>query len=698
MSLNGILNTGVTGMLSHQTALNVTSNNIANVQTEGYARKTVDYGSVVVNGVGSGVEVSEVRRITDEFIAKELRLSTAGSEQYKAMSEIHAQLQSLLGDPAENNSLTGKLDSLNAAFAALSVDPTMSVSRSAALAEIQNFGVETDRLLTQVQSLRKEADTHISEEVDTVNDAILRIYELNLDIKAASQSNQPVGELMDQRDQALTAISKVMDIKTYQMTDGAIAVVTKAGQQLLDFQPRQLVYSPAAIVTTQTKFDQITLNVYDTATKTVAATGLPLDPELQSGSLRGWLDMRNTELPNLASQIGALAAGVAEQFNSVHNDNISVPPPVTLTGRNAGVVATDAHGFTGQAIFYSFDANNNIQTSYTVDFDNPGTVTLADVMTEVNSALGAGTLTLANGALSMTAQGGAAGVAISQEATNPSERGGRGFSHFFGMNDLIITKVETSFDTGLAAADSHGFTGTAMMEFLGPNGEEPVSMTLDFGAIGPTMADIVTEINANLNPYTTASLDANGALKFTNSSGYDGYSINVVTDNSDRGGTGVSFSEMFGVGSRYPSDAGLEFAVVADIAANPQLLATAKIDLAGTPALTTADNRGALAFQSLATQAFSFDTTGGLAGSNVTVAEYAAQVLAKAGLDAARAESLQSDRESLSGALQNRLAEVSGVNMDEELANLIIYQNAYNASARIITTAREMYDVLMNMV
>ena len=698
MSLNGILNTGITGMLSHQTALNVTSNNIANVQTEGYARKTVDYGSVVVNGVGSGVEVSEVRRITDEFIAKELRLSTAGSEQYKAMSEIHAQLQSLLGDPAENNSLTGKLDSLNAAFAALSVDPTMSVSRSAALSEIENFGTETDRLLTQVQSLRKEADTHISEEVDVVNDAILRIYELNLDIKAASQSNQPVGELMDQRDQALTAISKVMDIKTYQMTDGAIAVVTNAGQQLLDFQPRQLVYSPAAIVTTQTKFDQITLNVYDTATRTVAATGLPLDPELQSGSLRGWLDMRNTGLPNLAAQIGALAAGVAEQFNAVHNDNISVPPPATLTGRNAGVLATDAHGFTGQATFYSFDAGNNIQASYTVDFDNPGTVTLADVMAEVNGALGAGTLTLANGALSMTAQGGATGVAISQEAANPSERGGRGFSHFFGMNDLITAKVETSFDTGLSAADSHGFTGTALMEFLGPNGEEPVSMTLDFGAIGPTMADVVTELNANLSPYTTASLDANGALKLTNSSGYDGYRIHVVTDNSDRGGTGVSFSEMFGVGQRYPSDAGLEFAVVEDIAANPQLLATAKIDLTGTPALTAADNRGALAFQGLATQAFSFDTVGGLTGSNVTVAEFAAQVLAKAGLDAARAESLQSDREALTGALQNRLSEVSGVNMDEELANLIIYQNAYNASARIITTAREMYDVLMNMV
>ncbi|WP_373085534.1 flagellar hook-associated protein FlgK [Sneathiella sp.] len=697
MSLNAILNTGVTGMLSHQAALNVTSNNIANVQTEGYARKSVSYSSLAVNGMGAGVEVSEIRRITDEFIAKELRLSTAGSEQYKAMSEIHTQLQSLLGDPADNKSLTGKLDSLNAAFAALSVDPTMSVSRSAALAEIGNFGIETDRLLTQIQSLRKEADTHISEEVKIVNDAILRINDLNIEIKSATQSGQPTGELMDQRDQSLTAISKIMDIKTYPMTDGAIAVVTDAGQQLLDFQPRQLVYSPASVVSTQTQFDQISLNVYDTSTKTVAATGLALDPELQSGSLRGWLDMRNTELPNIAAQIGALASGVAEQFNAIHNDNIAVPPPATLTGRNTGLVASDPHGFTGQATFYSFDASNNIQSSYTVDFDNPGTTTLADVVAEVNGGLGAGTLTLANGVLGMSAQGGATGVGIAQEAASPSARGGRGFSHFFGMNDMISTKVDTSFDTGFTSANSHGFTGTTALELQGPNGQKPVSFILDFGAIGGTMADVVTELNANLAPYTTASLDADGALAFTNAPGLGGYRLNVVSDSSDRAGTDVGFSEMFGVGERYPADAGLEFAVVADVAANPQRLATAKIDPGGTPAVTQADNRGALAFQDIASQSYAFETIGGLTGSTVSLNDYAAQVLASAGLSAARADSLQSDREALVGALQNRLQEVAGVNMDEELANLIIYQNAYNASARIITTAREMYDILMNM-
>ncbi|MAL77633.1 MAG: flagellar hook-associated protein FlgK [Sneathiella sp.] len=698
MSLNAIMNSGISAMLTNQSALNVTSSNIANVNTDGYARKTVDFSAVSINGFGSGVEIAEVRRITDEYIAKELRLATAGSEQYKAMSKLYDQLQSLLGDPAANSSLTGKLDSLHSAFAALTTDPTMPVARKTVLNEISSFGVEANRLLSQIQVLRKEADSHIGQEIETVNNALLRIHELNIEIRSGNQSSRPVGDLLDQRDQALAEISKIMDVKTYPMTDGAVAVVTDTGHQLLDYQPRQLVYSPAAYVGSDTIFNQITINNYDVATKEVAATGLPLDSELTSGSLRGWLDMRNTELPNLASQIGALSAGVAEQLNAVHNENITVPPPAVMTGVNSGVLATDAHGFTGQATFYSFDANNNVLASHTVDFDDLGTNTMADVLAEVNGALGAGTLSLANGVLTMSAQGGAAGIGIGQDAASPSERGGRGFSHFFGMNDLVRADIKTSFATGMSAGDAHGFSGTTTLELMGPNGESPVSMTLDFGAIGGTMADVVNAINSNLGPYATASLDASGALVFSTATGYAGYQINVTENSSLRGATGVSFPEMFGVGLRYPADAGLGFTVNPSIDANPQLLATARIDPAGTPAITVADNRGALAFQELATASIAFPTIGGLTGSTVSLGDYAAQILAKSGLDAARADSLHSDRSALATEFQSRMQEVSGVNMDEELANLIVFQNAYNASARIITTAREMYDILIDLV
>ena len=235
MSLNSIMNSGVSGMLAHQQALTVTSNNIANVQTVGYARKVVDYSAVVLDGTGAGVNIDDIRRITDQFVTRELRLSTASTEQYKAMSEIYSKLQALMGDPAANTSLTGKIDSIHTSFSALTTDPSLSVSRTAALTELQNFGIETNRLQGQIQSLRKEADTKIASEIETVNKAILRIYDLNHEIISATISEQPTGELEDQRDQAIDEISKIVDVKTYPQGDGSLAIVTNAGQQLLDF-------------------------------------------------------------------------------------------------------------------------------------------------------------------------------------------------------------------------------------------------------------------------------------------------------------------------------------------------------------------------------------------------------------------------------------------------------------------------------
>lgn len=698
MSLNSILYTGVTGLMSHQAALSVTSNNIANVQTEGYARKVVDYGSVVLNGVGSGVEVEDIRRVTDQFIAERLRLAEAETAQYTAMSEIYNQLQSLLGDPAANSSLTGKVDSIHTAFSSLTVNTTLSVSRSSAVNEIQNFGIQTNQYFEEIQKLRAEADGKIAEEIQIVNEAIFRIDKLNVEIISATIGGEPTGELEDQRDQALTAIAAIMDVETYSQNNGSIAVTTNSGLQLLDYEPRQLVYNAAATITAETQFAQITVNSYDTVNMVIDPNGIALDPELTGGSIRGWLNMRNVELPAFADQIGALAGGVAEQYNAIHNANIAVHPPATLTGHNTGVLGTDDHGFTGEATFHTFDAANDIVASVTIDFDNVAFTTIDDVTTAVNAALGAGTLTLTNGAMTMAAPAGSTGVGIEQDPTDPSLRGGKGFSHFFGMNDLIETSVQTNFETGLIGTDTHEFTGTTDFSFTSPDGAEVSNFTIDFGAIGGTMADVLTEMNTGLAPYATATLTSTGAIEITAASGFDTYKLSIENDTSDRGGTGLNFPDTFGLGAEYPSSMAVGFDVRTEIAEDPMMMALARVDAAGTPALSLADNRGALALEAAADATMIFPTIGGLTGSTVSISDYAAQILAQSGLDAARAESLQQDRASLSEALKSSLMSVSGVNMDEEMANLIIFQNAYNASARLITTAREMYDTLLSIV
>ena len=167
-----------------------------------------------------------------------------------------------------------------------------------------------------------------------------------------------------------------------------------------------------------------------------------------------------------------------------------------------------------------------------------------------------------------------------------------------------------------------------------------------------------------------------------------------------RGTTGIGFSEFFGIGDRFRMDAAFSLNVKSAIIADPFKLALAKLDLAaasGDPALTEGDNRGADALFSLTSAAFAFVKAGDLPSLTSTLSEYTSYLLSSAGMEANTAERMAEDRKALRDELKVRRDSVSGVNLDEELANMIIFQNAFNAAARLITTANEMYDQLLNI-
>lgn len=219
------------------------------------------------------------------------------------------------------------------------------------------------------------------------------------------------------------------------------------------------------------------------------------------------------------------------------------------------------------------------------------------------------------------------------------------------------------------------------------------------------MSDVLTSLNATgaFSAVGTFTLDSNGALVMTPKSGYEKYKMVVVGDTTNRSGTKLTFSEFFGIGDKYVANAAAEMKVKDAIVADPKLLSLAKIDTTsaatgGTvPALTPGDGRGAVEFQQLAEKAVAFNAAGHLAGVTTTLSSYAGAVLSDMATQSAIAQRLQEDRAALSGELSARLEGETGVNLDEELALMVVYQNAYNASARLIGTAREMMDTLMQI-
>jgi len=717
-SLDSALKIGISGLTANQFALTTTANNISNVNSAGYVKKTANFEAQVLGGQQAGVRIAGISRTVDQFLVREERVAIAQQKRYEAMQTLHTRLQSLLGSPGDNVTFPARLDQAFEEVAALASQPESVVKRVSAVNALQDFADEVGRIAQIVQDLRAEADRRISEGITIVNNAIERIADLNPLITRELVLGNDASALMEQRDRAIREISEYVDVRVNESSNGGVGLATSSGIVLLDAIQRRLVYQPQGIVGTNSVFDQIEVAKVNPADGQIVSTGTALDTALQSGSLRGLLDMRDKQLPAIAVEIGELSGAVIDQYNAAHNDNTAVPPPSILVGRNIGTVATDPHGFTGVTTFATVDANNMLLNRATVDFSNNtisvnggaptalGGNTVADVMQAVNTALGASTLVLNGGAMTYQAPAGATGVAILQDATDPSQRGGRGFSHFFGLNDLMSARVPAHFDTGVVAGQLHGFgtTGSMTVQFRGPNNQVVREATIDFAGIGAQFGNVVSELNAQFNGVASFALDANGALTATPTAGFAEYKMVTTDDTTDRNGSGVSFSEMFGLGDRFRMDKAFGVTVRQDILDDPVNMALAKLDLsasalAGTvPTLTIGDNRGVVNLQDVASASIAVKSAGDLSATNTTLTSFAASVLSDISIKADNATRREADASALSTEITTRISGDSGVNLDEELANMILFQNAFNASARLVSTTREMFNELLSIV
>jgi flagellar hook-associated protein 1 FlgK len=204
-----------------------------------------------------------------------------------------------------------------------------------------------------------------------------------------------------------------------------------------------------------------------------------------------------------------------------------------------------------------------------------------------------------------------------------------------------------------------------------------------------------------MGSYVNFSLDSNGALTTTPASGFESYKIRVVSDSTTRGTTNTSFSQLFGIGDNYVADAATGIVVNPTIMTDQSKLALGQLDTsvaAGQPVLTAGDNRGAITLANVATKTMDFADYGTLKSINSTLSQYAGTVLANTGIQASQTSQLSQDASSLKSAVDQKQADASGVNLDEELSNMIVYQNAYAAAGRVIKVAQDVYDTLLQII
>jgi flagellar hook-associated protein 1 FlgK len=701
MSLTIALQTAASGLQAAQAGLRAVSDNIANVNTPGYVRKTVVQQQLVVGGQGAGVDVTGLQRVTDQYLQSASMIAGSDSSRYNIQSQFLDNAQSLFGDPSGANYFFNMPDDISASFASAANNPSSNLLRTQAVNTVTNFLSEADRINGQIAALGTTVDSQVGGDVTKVNSLLSQISKLNTDITRAKITGGDSSGSENIQAQLLNQLSGLMDVKVSARSTGGVDVRSSAGILLAGDAASTLTYNSTG-----------TTPGYITAQTPGASSG-PLPITVNSGEIRGLLDLRNEKLPAIADQLGEFVSRTAQQLNAAHNASTAYPPPTTLNGRNTGLdLPTAATGFTGQSTVAITNSSGVVQRTVAIDF-TAGTMSVngaagtaftpATFLATLNTSLGAqGSATFANGALSISATG-TNGVAIDE---GTSQKAGQGFSQFFGLNDLITSPGISTYDTGLKSTDANGFTpgDTITLRLSSPNGDPIRDVTVAVPVAGsPTVGDLVNALNSNssgVGLYGSFTLDAQGGLSFTGAPPQNAQ-LSVVTDTTQRGVGGPSISQLFGLGAGQRSLRAGSYSVDPAVASDPTKLALGTLDLsvaAGQSAITAGDGTGASAIAKIGQTPTLFKAAGALGAVNMTLTSYAAELGGSIGRSAATAQDQKTSATAVKTEADARRQAVEGVNIDEELVNLTTYQQAFSANARMIQATKDLFDVLAALI
>jgi flagellar hook-associated protein 1 FlgK len=702
MSLSTIISAAQSGMLSSQTGMDAVSDNVANLNTPGYVEKVVDLNSTTAGGVGTGVQATGVRLASDQFLQNASLAASGASSQSSIVSSMLSQAQSFFGDPGSPTGYFNLLNQVSADLQAAANDPASSLSGIQVVSDVNQFLGQSRNIQASLNQLSGQADTQIGSDVAQANQLLGEIAALNGQIANAAASGANATNSQEAQTELVNKLSSLVDIKSQANASGGVTLTTNSGVLLVgQGGAATLGYQPSTSAAGQLTISPL-------------GGGQPSNLQLSAGEIAGLLSLRNVQLPAVQAQVSQYVSQAVNALNQAHNASTSVPPPASLTGQNIGTdLATAVGGLTGATNVAIVNASGQLQEQVAINFTAgtmsvnggaPTAFTPATFLASLNTALGAfGSATFANGVLSLSATGAGNGVAIADSAAAPSAaRNGEAFSQYFGLNNLISAGGITNFQTGLVGADPSNFPAGQTLTLRISNGQGGEITDVTVTTPGGSVANLVNALNSptsGVGLYGQFSLSAAGELTFAPSTP-GGASISVVKDNTQSAAAGESVTQLFGIGAQQRALGVDSFAVRQDIAANPSRVAFATLNLGagvGQPVLAIGDGSGALLESKANATVMNFDAAGGLAAMSTTVNQYGAQLAGALGDQAANASQAATNAQAVQTEANARMQSVTGVNLNQELVSLTTYQQAFNASARLVTASNNMFQALMSM-
>lgn len=644
----GLLTIGLTGLNAAQLQLNTTSHNITNAATPGYSRQVVvqSTNEPLFSGVGffgQGTRIAGVNRQYSQFLENQVLAADNRRSEFAAYSAQIAQINNLLADPTAG--LSPALQSFFAGMQEVAANPTSVPARQSLISSAQAMVSRFQALDQRLTEIRSGVEGEIGTTVDSINVLAEQIAQINLRIVVAQAAGDgvPANDLLDQRNVLVSELNKLIKTSTTLEKDSQLNVFIGSGQPLVVGQTvSRLATQPAlndplrsAVVLEADNGNQILL------------------PEsvLNGGSLGGLLAFRRESLDPAQNRLGLIALGLATEFNRVHR----------LGSDLDGVLGGDF--FTGPAVV----TTPSTAATVTVDPAAVSQLTVSDYRLSYDGANYI--VTNINTGASQTF--GAPGSTFEGLQIDVS-----GSTLSAGQSALIQPTRYAARDLAVAINDPRKVAAAS-----------PVSVTVPVSNAGNAkVSDIVVNSVAGLLPSSTDPHFAPFTLTWdgTNLTGLPGgYTIAPsAAYNPATEATGKVFTITAATGFSFTF----------------KLAGTTEVGDTFTFASTTAgiaDNRNAVRLGALQTEKVMIGSGGG--APTATFQSVYSQLVSAVGNKTREVQVGERAQETLLTQASEARDALSGVNLDEEAANLIRYQQAYQAAGRVMSVAQRLFDELLSI-
>jgi flagellar hook-associated protein 1 len=372
--LFGLLSIGAGALLSQQSAMNVTGNNIANVNTPGYSRQRLNMQATLpldtaAGPIGLGVQTTTVERMYDRFLGVQVNNENASLGRWEAQKGMLDQVEAVF-DESDGYGLNQALSDFWSSWQDLSMNPSGTTERSVVAADSQTLADTIRQKYADLGQSQANIDAAVKSGVEDINRLTAEISDLNLKIGSIEVGGTAnANDYRDSRDLALKQLSEIIGINSYEDADGRVVVSVGSGRVLVES-------GNTYALTTATNADGHADIVW------ADSTGAPVNitAEISSGKMAGWLQTRDTKIAGYMNNLDELADTLATAVNTLHTAGFD-------RNGDAGTDFFEGSGAAHMAVNQAILADPNLIAAASAAADVPGDASNATAIADLRTAL-----------------------------------------------------------------------------------------------------------------------------------------------------------------------------------------------------------------------------------------------------------------------------------------------------------------------